>query len=95
MSYEVVFKRKVRKAIARFPEDVYERVARAIDDLANDPRPRGARRMRGAGEEEWRLRVGDYRVVYRIEEPHPDDPEGDWNGLVTVLAVGHRQSIYG
>ncbi len=51
--------------------------------------------MRGTDEGEWRLRVGDYRVVYRIEEPHPDHAEADRDGLVTVLAVGHRQCIYG
>lgn len=56
--------------------------------------------MRGTGgTEEWRIAVGrDYRVVYRIEGPHPDHPEPDEEepvGLVTVLAVGHRQGIYG
>jgi len=41
--------------------------------------------------------VGDYRVIYEVEEPHPDYPEpeyGDPAGLVTVLVVGHRQGIY-
>lgn len=62
--------------------------------------------MRGTGTaaEEWRIAVGrDYRVVYRIEEPHPDQDQGQETeeeevfsqGLVTVLAVGHRQGIYG
>lgn len=55
--------------------------------------------MRGTGStEDWRIQVGDYRVVYRIEEPHPDYPEpteDDPEGLVTVLAVGHRQGVYG
>jgi mRNA interferase RelE/StbE len=95
VSYEIVFKRKVRKAVALLPANVYGRVSRAIDDLADNPRPRGARRMRGTGEEDWRLRIGDYRVIYRIEEPHPQGVERDRDGLVTVLAVGHRQSVYG
>jgi len=52
--------------------------------------------MRGIGDEEWRLRVGDYRVVYRVEEPHPDPAVTEtFSGLVTVLTVGHRQGIYG
>lgn len=56
--------------------------------------------MRGTSNlEDWRIAVGrDYRVVYRIEEPHPNYPEpeeGEPPGLVTVLAVGHRQGIYG
>ena len=40
MSYEIVFKRKARKGIVRLPENLYERVTRAIDDLAADPRLR-------------------------------------------------------
>ncbi len=56
--------------------------------------------MRGTGGgEDWRIAAGrDYHIVYRIEEPHPDHPEpeeGEPAGLVTVLAVGHRQGIYG
>lgn len=56
--------------------------------------------MRGKGTaEEWRIAVGrDYRVVYRIEEPHPDHPDPDEGkplGLTTVLEVGHCQGVYG
>ena len=98
--YEVLLPRRVRKGMSRFPQKDFERTLRAIMGLANDPRPRGAIKMRGTGgEEDWRIAVGrDYRVVYRIEEPHPDHPEpeeGEPAGLVTVLAVGHRQGIYG
>jgi mRNA interferase RelE/StbE len=87
VSYEIVFKRKARKGVVRLPENLYERVTRAIDDLATDPRPRGAVKMRGTGQqEEWRVRVGDYRIVYRV------DDEGQ---KVVILAVGHRGSVYG
>lgn len=87
MSYEIVFKRKARKGIVRLPENLYERVTRAIDVLATDPRPRGAVKMRGTGErEEWRVRVGDYRIVYRVDDEARE---------VTILAVGHRGSVYG
>ncbi|MDP9440032.1 MAG: type II toxin-antitoxin system RelE/ParE family toxin [Actinomycetota bacterium] len=99
--YEVVVSRPAEKALVRriAPQHA-DRIRRAIEDLAGDPRPQGARRMRGTGAaEERRVAVGrDYRVVYRIEEPHPDHPEpeeGEPTGLVTVLAVGHRQGIYG
>lgn len=86
--------------MSRFPRKDFDRVLQAIGDLADDPRPRGAIKMRGTGaEEDWRVAVGrDYRVVYRVEEPHPDHPEpqqDDPTGLVTVLAVGHRQGVYG
>lgn len=98
--YEVLLPRRVRKGMARFPRKDFDRVLQAIGGLADDPRPpNNAIKMRGTGgQEDWRLRAGDYRAVYRIEEPHPDYPdpeEGEPDGLVTVLAVGHRQGIYG
>lgn len=71
----------------RFPGDVFRRVLQAITDLADDPRPDGARKMRGTGEqEEWRVRVGDYRVVYRVDDEARE---------VVILAVAHRASVYG
>jgi mRNA interferase RelE/StbE len=85
--YEIVVKRKASKAIARLPESVFGRVERAIDDLAADPRPRGAVKMRGTGRhEEWRVRIGDYRVIYRVDDEAKE---------VVILAVGHRGSVYG
>jgi mRNA interferase RelE/StbE len=99
MAHEVVIRRKAQKQLARVQAQDRDRVGAAAFGLADDPRPPGARKMRGTGgEEDWRLRVGDYRAVYRIEEPHPDHPEpeeGEPTGLVTVLAVGHRQGVYG
>lgn len=95
VSYEVRIVRRADKAIDRLPSTIQDRVEVAIDSLAEDPRPRGSRKLRGVGKEDRRLRIGDYRVVYRVEEPYPDAAERHWDGVVTVLAVGHRQSIYG
>ncbi len=52
MSYEIVFKRKARRGLVWLPDNLYERVTRAIDGLAAEPRPRGAVKMRGTGEQE-------------------------------------------
>jgi len=60
------------------------RVQAAIELLAETPRPPGATKLVG-GEGEWRVRTGDYRIVYEIE---------DSRLLVLVVAVGHRQDIY-
>ena len=60
------------------------RVQAAIELLADEPRPAGAKKLvRGDGE--WRVRTGDYRVVYEIR---------DQVLLVLVLAVGHRREVY-
>ncbi len=86
--YEVILPRRVRRGMTRrLPESAYRRVLGAIRDLAEEPRPRGARKMRGTGiEEEWRIRIGDYRVVYRVDDEAPE---------VLILAVGHRGGVYG
>ena len=86
--YAVVLPRRVRRGMTRrLPEGAYRRVLAAIRDLAEEPRPRGARKMRGTGtEEEWRIRIGDYRVVYRVDDEARE---------VLILAVGHRGGVYG
>jgi len=73
--------------MSRFPQRGYERVLQAIEDLAEDPKPAGAGKMRGTGNlEEWRIRVGrDYRVIYRTDDEAQE---------VLVLEAGHRQGIY-
>ncbi|MBA2534268.1 MAG: type II toxin-antitoxin system RelE/ParE family toxin [Rubrobacter sp.] len=80
MGYEVIVERKARKAIARLPQAVYDRVMRAIDNLAEDPRPRQSRQLQGSPAR--RLRVGDYRIVYDID---------DANLKVFIAEVWHRQ----
>lgn len=62
---------------------VRPRVIRAIQALRSDPRPAGCKKM--AGSELWRIRVGDYRIVYSIE---------DAQLIVLVVRVGHRREIY-
>jgi mRNA interferase RelE/StbE len=60
------------------------RIRAAIELLADNPRPPGARKLVG-GDAEWRVRTGDYRVVYEIR---------DGALLVLVLSVGHRRDVY-
>lgn len=81
--YEVVFRRKAEKSLARLSDNTYHRIVRAIDRLADDPRPPGCTSLKGR--EEWRVRVGDYRIVYAID---------DGQHLVEILSIGHRRDIY-
>ena len=60
------------------------RIQAAIETLAAEPRPTGAKKLVG-GDGEWRVRTGDYRIVYEIH---------DGVLLVLVVAVGHRREIY-
>ena len=83
MSHTVLILRRAQKELARFPSTAYERVKIAILELSENPRPKGCRRL--VGREGWRIRVGDYRIIYEID---------DEQKIVTVLHVGHRRDVY-
>ena len=81
--YEIRFKPSAAKEFAKLPAEVQRRVALKIDALSVDPRGRGVEKLAGA--EAWRIRVGDYRLAYSIE---------DRILLVLVLHVGDRREVY-
>ena len=82
--YEVYLERPAERDLRRLSAEVFSRVLAAVHGLAQEPRPRGARKLTGA-REDWRLRVGDHRVVYEIEYDAR---------LVRVLRVRHRREAY-
>jgi mRNA interferase RelE/StbE len=81
--YQLSILPSAQRAIGRLDLPIRRRVAARIDALAEDPRPQGATKL--VGSKHWRLRVGDYRVVYDIE---------DAQLIVLVIEVGHRREIY-
>ena len=83
MTYAVSFSRKAQKGLAALPGGAYERMRDAIAELARSPRPVGSKKLKGR--EGWRLRSGDYRTIYEID---------DRLGTVTILQVGHRREVY-
>jgi len=82
-SYKIVFKRSVAKDLRRIPKKDVKRILKRIDTLAEEPRPAGTEKL--TGDEIYRLRQGDYRVLYTIE----DDVI-----TVTIVKVGHRRDVY-
>ncbi|MDT5296454.1 MAG: mRNA interferase RelE/StbE [Acidobacteriota bacterium] len=83
MSYEVLILRRAQKELAALPATAYERVRDAVAALAERPRPPGCKKL--VGREGWRIRSGDYRVIYEID---------DARKRVTVLHVGNRRDVY-
>jgi mRNA interferase RelE/StbE len=83
MSYEVLILRRAQKELAALPKVDYVRVRDAVAALADDPRPVGCKKL--VGREGWRIRSGDYRVIYEID---------DAGEKITVLHIGHRRDIY-
>ena len=65
--YSVVFTRSARKELEGLPEAIQRRVLRRIEQLSSDPRPTGVRKLVGSGPL-WRLRVGEYRVIYAVHD---------------------------
>ncbi len=81
--YTVRIKRSAEKEIDRLSARTFERVARTILRLERDPRPRGSQKLRGM--QDYRLRVGQYRILYTID---------DRERVVEVIAIGHRRDVY-
>jgi mRNA interferase RelE/StbE len=83
MSYEVFILRRAQKELAALPKTGYERMRDAIVALAENPRPAGCKKL--TGREGWRIRSGDYRAIYEID---------DAQKRVTVLHIGNRRDVY-
>jgi len=83
VSYTVQLLPAAVRAVRKLPPEARTRVAAAIELLGDDPRPPAAKKL--TGRPEWRVRTGDYRVLYRIED-----------SVLTIVIVhaGHRREIY-
>jgi mRNA interferase RelE/StbE len=82
--YEVEIARRAVRALAALPRREQQRVRAAIDLLTDDPRPPASRKL--AGEDNaYRVRVGDYRIVYEVF---------DTRLIVHVVRIGHRRDVY-
>jgi len=84
MAYRIEVKPQAEKALAGIPNPYWRRIARAIDGLARTPRPAGSSKLAGS-EDAYRIRVGDYRIVYTIV---------DRVLTVYVIRVAHRKDVY-
>jgi len=82
-SYRVLIKRSAAKELESVPLKDRRRLVARIEGLAANPRPVGVQKL--SGEEKYRLRQGDYRILYEIV---------DQDLIVTVVRVGHRREVY-
>jgi mRNA interferase RelE/StbE len=83
MRYRLRITSRAARELRKLPNQIRARLEAAIEDLADNPRPPRCVKLRGnAG---WRIRVGDYRILYDIEDDEL---------LVTVLRASHRRVAY-
>ena len=82
--YALLIKRSAERDLRRLSSAVFERVNEKILALRDDPRPPGVRKLAGALEG-WRVRAGDYRILYQID---------DEARTVLIVRVRHRREVY-
>ncbi|MGA2137339.1 MAG: type II toxin-antitoxin system RelE/ParE family toxin [Verrucomicrobiia bacterium] len=83
MAYTVILKRSAERELDRLPAQLHDRITRKLLELEDDPRPHGVQKLHG--QDRYRIRIGDYRVLYIID---------DRAQTVEIVAVGHRRDVY-
>lgn len=82
--YRLQIRRSAKRDLQRLPRSFFARINPRILALCDDPRPPGVRKLKGE-QDGWRIRVGDYRVLYQID---------DTNRMITIVRVRHRRDVY-
>ena len=85
MTYTLLLERQAEKALRELPLPVLRRIDARLLALSTEPQPRGALKLKGKEGEGWRVRVGDYRILYTIDTNQ---------GIIKVYRIGHRRDVY-
>jgi len=83
MRFQVILPKSVQKEFNRLPDDMASRVLARLAGLETNPRPQDVKKLKGR--DAWRIRVGDYRVIYEVH---------DRVLQIIVIRIGHRREIY-
>ena len=84
MNYTVRLKRSAEKELEDLPDNIHNRIVKRLLALEQNPRPRGTRKLRGRAEE-YRLRIGDYRALYIVDDAAQE---------VEVIVIRRRREAY-
>lgn len=82
--YEILLERNAERDLKKLPKEIFDWVVLKIKSLAQNPKPPGTRKIVGS-RNDWRIRVGDYRVIYEIDE------EGR---AIRIMRIRHRKQAY-
>ena len=85
MSYRIVISKRALKELELIPSKINSQVISTINNLSLEPRPPGCRKLKGQQEYFWRVRIGNYRVIYVIE---------DVIKIIQIRRIAHRKDIY-
>ena len=84
-TYQIKILPTAQKELASLPKAIRVRIGKKIDSLQTNPNPQGVKLLKGKGREAYRVRVGDYRILYQIKREIL---------LVIVIKIGHRREVY-
>jgi mRNA interferase RelE/StbE len=82
--YLIEFTPAAARAYKKLPDDLKVRLGKAIDKLESDPLPNGVRKLSGQ-EDLFRIRVGDYRIIYQLRATEL---------IILIVRIGHRREVY-
>ena len=83
MAYTIIIPNSVKKDLDRVPDSVFKKVLTVLHQLEINPRPSGCKKLKGRNA--WRVRTGDYRIIYEIE---------DENVKIILVKIRHRKEVY-
>lgn len=83
--YQLVISKQALKELSKLPTKFSKKIALAIDELIQEPTPNGCKKLKGEKEYLWRIRIGDYRIIYLIE---------DSIQVIEIRKIGHRKDVY-
>ena len=85
MAYQVRIKKSAKKELNKLPSHVLDRIIPAIKSLEKTPFPSGSKKLKGIGGNYWRIRIGDYRVIYEVDKGVK---------IIKVIRIAHRKDVY-
>ena len=83
--YKIIVDQSAEKDLSSLPKEVVRRVVKVIDKLANDPKPSGVKKLKASDESLYRVRSGNYRIVYAVTEEIK---------IINIRRIRHRKDVY-
>jgi mRNA interferase RelE/StbE len=83
LSYKVFIESSAQKDLSKIPQQYQNRIIKAIRALSQNPHPAGSKKL--SGRDAWRIRVGNYRIIYEIHDDRL---------IILIVVIGHRKDIY-
>ena len=82
--YDVLLERRAERDLKKLPLEIFHRIIPSLKMLSENPRPSGCRKITGS-KNDWRSRIGDYRIIYELDEREM---------AVRVIRIRHRKQVY-